>query len=119
MLVDGEREMRQVVAASQALFGRGELAELELSTLEAAMAEAPTGTVRLSDGPTIVDLLVESGLVDSKGAARRTIKEGGAYVNNTKVPDESWQPAESDLLHGKWLVIRRGKRNTAGVAVQR
>ncbi|UVS78324.1 Tyrosine--tRNA ligase [Actinokineospora sp. UTMC 2448] len=117
-LVHGEHETAQVVAASQALFGRGELASLDLSTLDAAMAEAPTGTVRLADGPTIVDLLIASGLADSRGAARRTVNEGGAYVNNTKIVDEAWQPAKEDLLHAKWLVVRRGKRNTAGVEVQ-
>jgi tyrosyl-tRNA synthetase len=117
-LVHGEHETRQVIAASQALFGRGELRELDLSTLTAAMAEAPTGDVRLADAPTIVDLLVSSGLAESKGAARRTVKEGGAYVNNAKVTDEEWVPAKEDLLHGTWLVVRRGKRNTAGVRVQ-
>jgi tyrosyl-tRNA synthetase len=117
-LVHGERETQQVIAASQALFGRGELRELDLSTLDAAMAEAPTGTAVLSESPTIVDLLVGSGLAESKGAARRTVKEGGAYVNNEKVVDEEWTPSKEDLLHGKWLVLRRGKRNTAGVQVQ-
>ncbi|MEJ2857403.1 MULTISPECIES: tyrosine--tRNA ligase [unclassified Saccharothrix] len=116
-LVHGEHQTKQVIAASQALFGRGELRELDLSTLEAAMAEAPTGEVRLADAPTIVDLLVSSGLADSKGAARRTVKEGGAYVNNAKVSDEEWVPTSEDLLHGSWLVVRRGKRNTAGVRV--
>ncbi|HEX6339448.1 tyrosine--tRNA ligase [Umezawaea sp.] len=117
-LVHGERETQQVIAASQALFGRGELGDLDLSTLDAAMAEAPTGTAVLSESPTIVDLLVSSGLAESKGAARRTVKEGGAYVNNAKVTDEEWTPGKEDLLHGKWLVLRRGKRNTAGVHVQ-
>lgn len=116
-LVHGERETRQVVAASQALFGRGELHELDLSTLDAAMAEAPTGTARLAEQPTIVDLLVTAGLAPSRGAARRTVSEGGAYVNNRKVAEEDWRPTKEDLLHGKWLVLRRGKRNTAGVEV--
>jgi tyrosyl-tRNA synthetase len=117
-LVHGEHETAQVIAASQALFGRGDLSSLDASTLDAAMAEAPTGSAKLADGPTIVDLLVASGLAESRGAARRTVNEGGAYVNNAKVADEAWVPAETDLLHGKWLVIRRGKRNTAGVEVQ-
>ncbi len=117
-LVHGERETRQVIAASQALFGRGELRELDEHTLDAAMAEVPTGTVTLAEQPTIVDLLVAAGLAPSKGAARRTVQEGGAYVNNTKVADESWQPGTDDLLYGRWLVLRRGKRNTAGVQVQ-
>ena len=116
-LVHGERETRQVIAASQALFGRGELRELDAATLDAAMAEVPTGTVRLTDEPTIVDLLVSSSLASSNGAARRTVNEGGAYVNNAKVSAEDWRPTRDDLLHGKWLVLRRGKRNTAGVQV--
>src|SRR5262245_47423157 len=83
-LVHGSHATEQVVAASGALFGRGELRELDSSTLDAAMAEAPTGTVRLADTPTIVDLLIASGLVESRGAARRAVNEGGAYVNNQK-----------------------------------
>lgn len=117
-LVHGERATQQVILASSALFGRGELRDLDAPVLEAALAETPTGKVRLSDEPTIVDLLVASGLADSRGAARRTVKEGGAYVNNAKVTDEEWKPAASDLLHGKWLVLRRGKRNNAGVHVE-
>jgi tyrosyl-tRNA synthetase len=114
-LVHGDHETRQVIAASQALFGRGELRELDESTLTAAMAEAPTGSARLADEPTIVDLLVTSGLTPSRGAARRAVGEGGAYVNNVKIGDEDWRPAPDDLLHGRWLVLRRGKRSTAGV----
>jgi tyrosyl-tRNA synthetase len=118
-LVHGEDQTRQVTAASQALFGRGELGELDESTLDAVMAEVPAGEVRLPDEPTIIDLLIAPGLVDSKGAARRTVKEGGAYVNNVKITDEEWRPAQSDALHGKWLVVRRGKRNTGGVRLRR
>jgi len=117
-LVHGERATQQVILASSALFGRGELRDLDASVLEAALAEAPRGTVALTDEPTIVDLLIASGLAESRGAARRTINEGGAYVNNTKVTDEEWKPAKDDLLHGKWLVLRRGKRNNAGVQVE-
>ncbi len=117
-LVHGDHETAQVIAASQALFGRGELRELDESTLTAAMAEAPTGSVRLADEPTIVDLLVACGLTPSRGAARRAVTEGGAYVNNAKVTDEGWRPAKEDLLHGRWLVLRRGKRNTAGVEIE-
>ena len=116
-LVHGERETRMVIAASEALFGRGELRELDEATLAAAMAEAPTGTVRLADEPTIVDLMISAGLSPSRGAARRTVSEGGAYVNNAKVAEEDWRPSAGDLLHGRWLVLRRGKRNTAGVEV--
>jgi tyrosyl-tRNA synthetase len=116
-LVHGEDQTRQVINASQALFGRGELADLDGRTLDAAMAEVPNGKVDPSGEPTIVDLLLAGGLVDSKGAARRTVKEGGAYVNNVKIADEEWKPVAGDALHGKWLVVRRGRRNVAGVAL--
>ncbi|MCE0768578.1 tyrosine--tRNA ligase [Pseudonocardia kujensis] len=116
-LVHGPEATAQVTAASSALFGRGELGELQAATLTAAMAEVPTTDTSLGAGSTIVDLLVGTGLVDSKGAARRAVKEGGAYVNNTKIDDEGWMPAADDLLAGGWLVLRRGKRNLAGVRV--
>ncbi|MET8850590.1 tyrosine--tRNA ligase [Amycolatopsis sp. NPDC004625] len=116
-LVHGEEQTRQVINASQALFGRGELGDLDERTLDAVMAEVPNGKVDPSGDATIVDLLLAAGLVDSKGAARRTLKEGGAYVNNVKIADEEWKPAREDALHGKWLVVRRGKRNVAGVAL--
>lgn len=117
-LVHGPEATAQVIAASSALFGRGELGELEAGTLTAAMAEVPTTRTSLASGATIVDLLVGSGLVESKGAARRAVKEGGAYVNNLKIDDEEWTPSERDLLAGGWLVLRRGKRNLAGVRVE-
>ncbi|SMD23890.1 tyrosyl-tRNA synthetase [Kibdelosporangium aridum] len=116
-LVHGEKETQQVIAASQALFGRGELRELDAGTLDAAMSEVPTGEVRLADQPTIIDVLVASGLVAGNGAARRTVSEGGAYVNNTRIAADDWRPTADDLLHGKWLVVRKGKRNMAGVRV--
>jgi tyrosyl-tRNA synthetase len=114
-LVHGQRATDQVIAASAALFGRGELRELDAGTLDAALAEVPHADVKLDERPTIVDLLLSTGLVDSRSAARRTVAEGGAYVNNTKVPDEGWTLDAGDLLAGGWAVVRRGKRNLAGV----
>ena len=61
--------------------------------------------------------MVGTGLVDSKGAARRAIKEGGAYANNDRIESEDWEPGSDDLLHGQWLVLRRGKKNFAGVKI--
>jgi tyrosyl-tRNA synthetase len=116
-LLHGRHQTEQVIAASQALFGRGDLAELDQQTLDAAVAEIPNGEVRLAQQPTIIDLLVEAGLVSSKGAARRTVSEGGAYVNNSKIAADTWSPSKEDLLHGQWLVLRRGKRQTAAVKV--
>ncbi|QCH23813.1 tyrosine--tRNA ligase [Mycobacteroides salmoniphilum] len=117
-LVHGESATQSVELASGALFGRGELDRLDEGTLTAALTEAGNGEpARLADGEpdTIVDLLVSSGLSESKGAARRTLKEGGVYVNNTRVNTEDWTPSDGDYLTGGWLVLRRGKRNIAGV----
>jgi tyrosyl-tRNA synthetase len=93
--------------------------ELDGTTLDAALAEVPSATMRIVERPTIVDLLVATGLAESRGAARRVVGEGGAYVNNAKVPDEEWAPAEGDLLDGRWLIVRRGKRNLAGIRLER
>jgi tyrosyl-tRNA synthetase len=117
-LVHGADETRRVTLASHALFGRGELRELDTATLTAAVKEAPTGEAVLADQPTIVDLLVSGGLADSRSAARRTVREGGAYVNNSKVVDEAWSPGSDDLLAGGWIVLRRGKRHIGGVRVR-
>jgi len=113
-LVHGADETRRVEAASRALFGQGELADLDAATLAAALAEVPTTAVTGSM-PTIVDLLAQSGLVPSRSAARRTVAEGGAYLNNQRVEDPEAVPAVDSLLHGRWLVLRRGRRNLAGV----
>jgi tyrosyl-tRNA synthetase len=114
-LVHGEHATEAVEHASAALFGRGELARLDDATLRAALRETSIAELTAGTPDGIVDLLVASGLAPSKGAARRTIAEGGAYVNNTKIDDETWAPQPTDFLHGRWLVLRRGKRNIAGV----
>jgi tyrosyl-tRNA synthetase len=112
-LVHGEREMAQAVAASQALFGRGSLDELAPETLRAALTEA--GLVHLEELPDVAGLLKESGLVPSMKEARRVIAEGGAYVNNVRIAEVDATVSPADLLHGRYLVLRRGKRNFAGV----
>ncbi|MGK5443858.1 tyrosine--tRNA ligase [Micromonospora sp. URMC 105] len=112
-LVHGEREMAQAVAASQALFGRGSLDDLTPETLRAALTEA--GLVHLTELPDVAGLLRDSGLVPSLKEARRVIAEGGAYVNNTRVTEVDATVAPEDLLHGRYLVLRRGKRSFAGV----
>ncbi|HHT31397.1 MAG TPA: tyrosine--tRNA ligase [Corynebacterium sp.] len=118
-LVHGAEATKAVELAAQALFGRAELSELDEATLAAAVSETEVADVDAGEPDTAVDLLVASGLAKSKGEARRTIKEGGAYANNERITDEEWVPADSDLLHGKWLVLRRGKKNFAGVRVNR
>lgn len=116
-LVHGEREMAQAVAASQALFGRGSLDELSPETLRAALTEA--GLTHLDELPDVAGLLKESGLVPSMKEARRVIAEGGAYVNNVRIAEVDATVSPADLLHGRYLVLRRGKRNFAGVELGR
>ncbi|MGW5083244.1 tyrosine--tRNA ligase [Micromonospora echinospora] len=115
-LVHGEREAAQAVAASQALFGRGSLDELAPETLRAALTEA--GLVHLDELPDVAGLLKESGLVPSMKEARRVIAEGGAYVNNTRISEVDAVVSADDLLHGRYLVLRRGKRSFAGVELR-
>ncbi|SCL73705.1 tyrosyl-tRNA synthetase [Micromonospora peucetia] len=115
-LVHGEREMAQVVAASQALFGRGSLDDLAPATLRAALAEA--GLVHVDELPDVAGLLRDSGLVPSLKEARRVIAEGGAYVNNTRVTETDATVGLDELLHGRYLVLRRGKRSFAGVELR-
>ena len=114
-LVHGDAATRAVEHASAALFGRGELNQLDEATLAAALRE--TSVAELSPGGPdgIVDLLVATGLAASKGAARRNVAEGGVSVNNVRVDSEEWVAGPADFLHGRWLVVRRGKRNIAGV----
>ncbi|HEX8345235.1 MAG TPA: tyrosine--tRNA ligase [Actinoplanes sp.] len=113
-LVHGEEECRQVITASQALFGRASLDELSADTLRAALSEAGLVQAR-GELPSVAALLREAGLVASANEARRTIAEGGAYVNNERVTDAEAVPPSSALLHGRFLVLRRGKRTLAGV----
>lgn len=113
-LVHGKEAREAVELASQALFGRAELTDLDEKTLASAVSETSVFEIPAGETTDIVELLVGAGLAESKGAARRSIKEGGVYVNNERVEDEAWAPSDQDFLHGTWLVLRRGKKNFAG-----
>jgi tyrosyl-tRNA synthetase len=114
-LVHGETETKAVIAASAALFGQGELRDLDAATLSSALREAPHIEVG-TPMPSVTDLLVQTGLCASRSAAMRAIADGGAYLNNVRVIDPDAVPEPPDLLAGNWLVLRRGKRTLAGVA---
>lgn len=121
-LVHGADACAAVEAASAALFGQGDLAGVPIDTLDAALSELPTAEVSASeviDGhlPDIVELFVRSGLSASKSAARRTIGEGGAYVNNERISEESHRPSIDDAFGGRLMVLRRGRRTLAGVRI--
>lgn len=117
-LIHGEQMAQKVEMAAKALFGHSDISELDLATLDSALAQLPrTQIVKGQPLPTWVDLLAATGVVDSKSAARRIVKEGGAYLNNQKVESEDFAPSKGDLLHGKYLLLRKGKRDLAAVEV--
>ena len=120
-LVHGVDERAKADAAAQALFGQGVVADLDLATLEAALAEAPHAVVSAEEwaqGLGVADALARSGLVASKGAGRRTIGEGGAYVSNERVTEQDAVLGDADLLHGRWVLLRRGRRHIGGIRVE-
>jgi tyrosyl-tRNA synthetase len=119
-LVHGEGEHLRAAAASRALFGLGDLRAVDEPTLAAAIAEVPHALIDAGPQlPPVAGLMAAAGIVPSKSAARRAIAEGGAYLNNVKMTSEDAVPSASDLLHGRFLVLRRGKRTVGGVQVRR
>jgi tyrosyl-tRNA synthetase len=116
-LLHGDDESRRAVAASQAIFGHGELRALDDATLRSVAQAVPHAEVN-GELPAITDLLVATGLASSRSEARRTVAEGGAYLNNERVTEPEQRPSGEDLLHGHWLVLRRGKRTVAIVERQ-
>jgi tyrosyl-tRNA synthetase len=113
-LVHGPEAASGAVAASGALFGEGELTELHEDTLRASLREVPRVEVS-ADLPPLLDLLVSTSLASSRSEARRTVSDGGIYLNNRRVSDATLVPSAADLIHGRWLVLRRGKRQLAAV----
>ena len=105
-------------AASKALFGQGELGDLDGATLAGALAEVPRASVPAGELPALIDLMAMTGIVDSKSAARRAIREGGAYLNNVKITDEAFVPSVADLVGTRFLVLRRGKREIGAIEVE-
>jgi tyrosyl-tRNA synthetase len=121
-LVHGADATARVIAASRALFGHGDLADIDELTLADAFTEVPHTEVFLATAdealPSVADLLALTGVVTSKSAARRTIVEGGAYLNNQRVTAEDAVPSRGDLLHGRYLILRRGKRAVGAADVR-
>ena len=115
-LVHSKDVADRVESAAKALFGQGDLTELDLPTLSSALSELPRTTVSSGQEiPTWVDLIAATGVVDSKSAARRIVKEGGAYLNNEKISGEDFRPSKTDFLCGKYAILRKGKRELAAV----
>ena len=115
-LVHGEVECAKAESAAKALFGHSEIRELDLPTLESALQELPkTEIARGAAIPTWIELITATGVIESKSAAKRIIKEGGAYLNNQKISSEDFTPSSEDFLHGRYLLLRKGKRDLAAV----
>ncbi|WP_227496928.1 tyrosine--tRNA ligase [Planctomonas psychrotolerans] len=114
-LVHGAEATESAIAASSALFGQGELAALDVATLEAALRELPHVTAPAASA--VLDLLVSTGLTPSLSAARRAVAEGGVYLNNAKVASAE-ATLDGALLGGRFAVLRRGKKTLAGVFVE-
>ena len=112
-LVHGVAEREAAVAAASALFGRGELAELSAQTLDGVVHEV--GGHQVEGDVGIVDALVAAGVAKSKGDARRIIAEGGAYLNNQKVTDPELTLTADLLLHGRYAILRRGRKTVGAV----
>ncbi|MEZ0490615.1 tyrosine--tRNA ligase [Kineococcus sp. TBRC 1896] len=115
-IVHGEAAARAVEEASSALFGGGELDGIDEKTLRGALEELPTATPE-EPAVRLAQLFADTGLAPSLSGARRTIGEGGAYVNNVKVTDPEATLADVTLLHGRYAVLRRGKKSLAAVAL--
>lgn len=117
-LLHGADQGQKVEAAAKALFGQGDIRDLDIETLKSALAELPKTRIKKGEEiPSWVDLVTSSGVVESKSAARRVIKEGGAYLNNEKISGEDFTPKSSDLLHGQFLLLRKGKRDLVAVEI--
>lgn len=112
-LVHGVAEREAAEAAAKALFGRGELAGLPPRTLEGALQEV--GAKEITEAVSFTDAMVLAGVVDSKSAARRAVAEGGAYLNNEKVSDPDQLIDASSMVHGRFAVVRRGRKTVGGL----
>jgi len=117
-LVHGADETGRAIAASRALFGQGSLTDLDERTLAAVAAEVRAAQVPRNGGlPPVANMMAAAGVAPTVSAARRAIAGGGAYLNNHKVTDERAVPGAEDLLHGRYLILRRGKRTVGAVEV--
>ena len=117
-LVHGADETGRAIAASRALFGQGSLTDLDERTLAAVAAEVRAAQVPRNGGlPPVANMMAAAGVAPTVSAARRAIAGGGAYLNNQKVTDERAVPGAEDLLHGRYLILRRGKRTVGAVEV--
>ena len=111
-LVHGADQLQRVLAATDALWGGGDIRDLDEATLVAATADLPRASLTIGES-TVADALVALGFEKGKTAARRTISSGGASINNVKVEDPEAVLREEDVLAGGLALIRKGRKNLA------
>jgi tyrosyl-tRNA synthetase len=111
IIIHGEEELDKVEAASQALFGGGDIRSVDGRTLKAALESAPAKEYGRGQVPDLPQMLLDLNLCPSKGQARKDIRAGGVYVNNDRVQDEAYTPGVEDFLAGGVLLLRKGKKN--------
>lgn len=111
IMIHGKEELEKVQAATAALFGKGDIKSVDAATLCEAMEAAPGVEYATAELPDLPQILLDLGLVKSKGQARKDIQAGGLYINNERVSDFAYVPAEADFIGGQCMLIRKGKKN--------
>lgn len=112
-LVHGETALSRAEQASQALFG-GEISGLSAAEISDIFSEVPSYELsknQLSSGIQLIDLLADAGVSKSKGDARRSLQEGGMYLNNRRISDKNQIVGTNDMLAGQYIILRKGKKN--------
>jgi tyrosyl-tRNA synthetase len=109
-MIHGKHELERVLAATEALFGKGDIKTIDPGTLRAAFESAPAVRYASEDVPDLPQMLVDLGLVKSKGQARKDILGGGIYINGERVEDGD-EIADPLFIGGELLIIRKGKKN--------
>ena len=114
-LVHGVEQRKAAEAAAQAIFGRGELRDLDERTVLSLSDELGAAHHEGGEYPTVVGAMVAAGVVDTKSAGRRAVAEGGAYLNNVKVADPDQRLTDDDFLCGRVALVRRGKKTVGAL----
>jgi tyrosyl-tRNA synthetase len=109
-MIHGQDELDKVQAATEVLFGGGDIARVDAATLKQALGAAPAITCARGALPDVPQMLVDLGLAKSKGQARKDMQAGGVYVNQQRA-DADYAPSESDFIGGELLLLRKGKKN--------
>lgn len=109
-MIHGEEELNKVLNATHALFGKGDITEVDAATISSALESAPSKTYPLNELPDLFQIMVDLGMAKSKGQARKDTKGGGVYINQQRV-NEEFSPGAESFIEGKVMLLRKGKKN--------